>query len=113
RIQIAGMLDHSRKHRALRQVQLLQVFAEVGLRRLAETVNGKASLLPQGNFVGVELKNLLLVKAVLQLKSDGDLYDFPLQTLLGGEEEAARQLHGERGPTLPPLPHPQVVTRRP
>ena len=59
RIEIAGMLDHSRKQRALRQVQLPHVFAEVGLRRLAEAVDGKASLLPQRNFVGVDLEDLL------------------------------------------------------
>ena len=96
------MLNHAGKHRALRQVQLPHVFAEVGLRRLAKAVDGKASLLPQRNFVGIELKDLLLVEAVFQLESDGNLDDLALQPLLRCQEEAARELHGERGTTLPP-----------
>ena len=106
RIEKAGMLDHSRQHGALGEIQLLHVFAEIGLRRLAKAVDGKASLLPQGDLIGIDLEDLLLVKAVLQLKGDGDLDDLALQLLLGRKEKAARELHGKRGTALPPPAQP-------
>ena len=99
--------------RTLRQVQLLHVFAEVGLRCLAKAVDGKASLLPQWDLVGIELKDLLLVEAVLQLEGDGNLDDLALQALLRRQEEAAGELHGQGRSTLPPPAQSQIVTQRP
>ncbi len=66
------------EHRALRQVKLPHVFAEIRLRRLSKAIDGKASLLPQRNVVRIERKDLLLVESVLQLKRDGDFDDLAL-----------------------------------
>jgi hypothetical protein len=93
RIQVAGVLDHARQQGALRQVQLADIFPEVGLGGLAETIDGKTSLLPQWNLVGVELKDLLLGKTAFQLKRDGDFNDFALEPFFRGQEKSARQLH--------------------
>ena len=112
-IEITWVLDHAGEHRALRQVQILHVFAEISLRRLAKAVDGEASLLPQRDLVGIDLKDLLLVEAILQLESDGNFDDLALQPLLRCQEEAARQLHGERGSALPPPAQPQIVAQRP
>ena len=48
------------QQRALRKVELAHILAEVGLRRLAESVDGKAAALPEIDLVGVHLEDLLL-----------------------------------------------------
>ena len=100
RREIIRPLDHARDQGALRQVELANVLAEVGLRRLAETVDAEAAALAEVDLVGVHLENLLLVEARLQLKGDHDLDDLARVSLLRRQEESARQLHGQRRSAL-------------
>src|ERR1700733_6370455 len=112
-IAIAWTLDHPSQERALGKVQLPHVFAKVGLRGLPEAVDGEASLLSQRNLVGIDLEDLLLVEAILQLEGDGNLDDLALDSLLRGQEEAACQLHSKGRPSLSPAARPQIVAQRP
>ena len=95
-IEVAGALNDAGEESALGQVELAHVLAEVGLRGFAKAIDGEAAALPHGNLVGVHLEDLLLVEAMLKLEGDDDLDDLALDALLGGEKEAARELHGER-----------------
>jgi hypothetical protein len=89
RREIVGPLDHPGEECAFRQVKLAHVFAKVGLRGLAESVDGETAALAKVDLVGVELEELLLVEAVLQLESNDDLDDFPFDAFLGSEKESA------------------------
>src|ERR1700679_267343 len=113
RIAIAWTLDHPGQERALGEVQLPHVFAKVGLRRLAEAVDGKAPLLSQRNLVRIDLEDLLLVEAILQLEGDGNLDDLPPESLVLRQKEAAWKLHREGRPALRPAAGPQIVAQRP
>ncbi len=99
-IEAVGPLNDAGQQRALGQIELAHILAEVGLRGLAESVDGKAAALAQVDLVGVHLEDLLLVEAVFELERDDDLDHLALDALLGREKEAARQLHGQRGAAL-------------
>ena len=99
-IEVIGPLNHARQQRAFGQIELAHILAEVGLRRLAEAVDGKAAALAQVDLVGVHLEDLLLGEAVFKLEGDDDLDELALDALLRREKEAARQLHGQRGAAL-------------
>src|ERR1700749_1985650 len=106
-IAIAWTLDHPGQTRALGEVQLPHVFAKVSLCGLAEAVDGKAPLLSQRNLVGIDLEDLLLVKAILQLEGDGNLDDLAFESLLRRQKEAACKLNREGRPALRPAARPQ------
>ena len=69
-IQAAGALDQPGEQRALRQVELADILAEVGLRCFAEAVDGKTAELPEVDLVRVHGEDLLLVEAVLEDDAD-------------------------------------------
>ena len=73
RIEVARALDHAGEQSALCGVELAQVLAEVGLRGLAEAVDGIAAALAEVDLVGVHLEDLLLVEAGLELEGDQNL----------------------------------------
>ena len=99
-IEPAGALDHAGKQGALGEIELAHILAEVGLDGLAEAVDGEAAALPEVDLVGIHLEDLLLGEAMLELKGDDDLDELALEAALRSEEEAARQLHGERRAAL-------------
>ena len=96
-VQRARLLDHPGQQRAFCEVELADVLAEVGLGGLAEAVDAERSLLAKRDLVGIHREDLLLGVAVLKLEGDGDLDELALEALLRRKEEAARELHGERG----------------
>ena len=98
--EVVGPLDHAGEHGAFGEIELLNVFAEVGLGGFAEAVDGEAAALAEVDLVGVHLEDLLLGEAVFELEGDDDLDELALDALLRREEESARQLHGERGAAL-------------
>ena len=110
--EVIGPLDHAGQQRAFGEIELAHVLAEVGLRGFAESVDREAAALPEVDLVGVHLEDLLLAEAVFELEGDDDLDDLALDALFGSEEEAARQLHGERGAALLLLPGGQVAHDR-
>ena len=72
-IQPARALDQPRQQRAFRQGKLLHVFTKVCLGGLAESIDRKAATLAQRNLVGINLEDLLLGEAMLQLEGNDDL----------------------------------------
>jgi uncharacterized protein with GYD domain len=62
-------------------VELAEVFAEEGLRGLAEAVDGVAAALAEVDLVGVHLEDLLLVEAGFELEGDHDLASLRLMRL--------------------------------
>ena len=82
-IEVVGPLDDAGEQRALGQIELAHIFAEVGLRRLAEAVDGEAAALAEVDLVGVHLEDLLLGEAMLELEGDDDLGELALDALLG------------------------------
>ena len=65
------------------------------MRGLAESVNGERAALAHVHLVGVHLEDALLGELLLQLDGDQHLRELALDGLLRGEEEAARELHGD------------------
>ena len=108
-IEAAGTLNDAGEQRAFRQVELANIFAEVGLGGFAEAIDGEAAALAEGDLVGVHLEDLLLGEAMLELEGDDDFDDLALDALFRGEEEAARQLHGEGGSALAVVSVAEVV----
>ena len=72
-IEVAGALDHAGEQGALGEIELAEVFAEVGLGGFAEAVDGEAAALAEVDLVGVHLEDLLLVEAGFELEADDDL----------------------------------------
>ena len=68
-----GALNHAGQQRALGQIELAHILAEVGLRGLAKSVDREAAALAEVDLVGVHLEDLLLGEAVLELEGDEDL----------------------------------------
>ena len=106
-------LNHAGQQRALGQVELAHILAEVGLRGLAKSVDGKAAALAQVDLVGIHLEDLLLGEAVFELEGDDDLDHLALDAPLRRKEEAARQLHGQRRAALDiAMSRRQIVAQR-
>ena len=84
------------EHGGLREAQLVERLAEVDLRGGGETVGA----LPEVDLVDVELEDLVLAQVVLDLEREQRLVELARQRLLGGEEEIARHLHGDRARAL-------------
>src|SRR5580658_21699 len=96
-VQKVWALDQAGKQRALREIELANILAEEGLRRLAKAVDGKTSPLPQRNLVGVHRKDLLLAETMLQLEGKHDLRQLVADGAGVLKKKQFRQLHGERG----------------
>src|ERR1700739_1895202 len=96
-IEVVGPLDDAGKHRALSQIQLLNILAKVRLCGLAESINREAAALAQVDLVRVRLENLFLREAMFQVKGHEDLRDLVLDGAGVGEEQELRQLHGKGG----------------
>ena len=89
RVVHGGRLGQPGEHGGLGEAQLLERFAEVDLRR-----GGKAvSALPQINLVHVELEDLVLGQAVLDLEGEEHFVQLARGCFLRGEEKVARHLH--------------------
>jgi hypothetical protein len=104
--------NDSGEKRAFTERQFANVLAKVGLRGFAESADGEAAAIADVNFVGVQLENLLLAEALVELDGDDGLFDLPLPIALGGEEEAARQLHVNRARALRFLAAANIRPRR-
>ena len=96
-IEVVRALNDAGQHRALGQVELLHILAEVGLRSLAKAVDREAAALAEVDLVGIHFEDLLLVEAMLELEGDHDLRELVLDGARVGEEEQLGQLHGQRG----------------
>ncbi len=96
-VEAAGALDHAGEQGELGEIELAEVFAEVGLGGLAEAVDGEGATLAEADLVGVHLEDLLLGEAALEMEGDEDLDELALEAALGREKDAARELHGEGG----------------
>ena len=70
RVEAAGALDHAGEQGALGEIELAEVFAEVGLGGLTEAVDGVGAALAEVDLVGVHLEDLLLVEARFELEGD-------------------------------------------
>ena len=99
-IEAVGALDGAGEQSALCGGELAEVFAEEGLGGLTEAVHGEGAALAEVDLVGVHLEDLLLGEAMLELEGDEDLGELAFDVAGGGEEEAARELHGDGGATL-------------
>ncbi len=95
-IQAAGALDQPGEQGALGQGKLADILPEISLRGLSKAVDREAAALPERHLVGVHLEDFLLREAMLKLEGDDDLEELALEPLFRGQEEAARQLHGQR-----------------
>ncbi len=100
RRKIAGPLDDAGQQRGFRQRQVLDVLVEVGARCLAHSHDAEGAALAQGNLVGIHLEDALLGELLLQVHGDHHLGQLALHGLLRSQEEAARELHGERRAAL-------------
>ncbi len=110
--EIAWPLNQPGQHRRLGQREILDVLAEISPRRLAKAADGERTALSQVNLVGVELKDLLLGELLFQLKGNQNLDQLALDPLLGRQEEAARELHGDGRAALFVAARPQIDQRR-
>ncbi len=95
--EVVGALNHAGQQGGFGEIQLAEIFTEVGLGGFAEAVDGEAAALAEVDLVGVHLEDLLLVEAGFELEADDDLAELAGDALLWREEEAAGQLLGECG----------------
>ena len=86
------LLDDAGQHRVLRESQLIDRLAVVGLRRRLHPVGALA----EGHDVHVELQDLLLGELLLDLQRQQHLLEFADELLLVAERDDLRQLHRER-----------------
>ena len=93
-----GCFGQAGKHRDLAKRQLVERLAEVRLRGRAETIGALAKV----NLVDVELEDLLLVQAVLDLEGEERLVQLAGERLLRGKKEITRHLHGDGARALAP-----------
>ena len=82
-IEVVGALDDAGEEGALGQVELANIFAEVGLGGFAEAVDGEAAALAEVDLVGIHLEDLLLGEAVFELEGDDDLDELALDAFSG------------------------------
>src|SRR5258705_700308 len=84
------------EHRDLRHAQLIELFAEIDLGRRTEAVSALAEV----NLIDVELQDLVLCQAVLDLERQQRLAEFATEGFFSAQEEIACHLHGVRAVTL-------------
>src|SRR5690348_18472133 len=82
-----------REERALREVQIANVFPEVRFGGLAESPDSEAAAVPEVNLVGVQFKNALLGETVVEFERHHGFRQLAAPDALRGEEKAARHLH--------------------
>jgi hypothetical protein len=97
-------LRQASEHRSLGERELVERLAVIGLRGCGEAV----SALPEVDLVHVQLEDLLLGQAVLDLEGEQRLVELAREGLLRREEEVARHLHGDGARSLPPPARYQV-----
>ena len=106
--------NNSREVGAFRQPQLSQILSEVGHAGFRESANAKAPAVAQVHFVGVQLENLLLVEALLELDRNHGFGELPPPVAIGRQKERARHLHRNGAGALIVLAAvPHVGPRRP
>ena len=97
---IVGSADDAGEVGVFGERKLAQIFAEVGDAGFGKAANAEAAAIAEVNLVGVELKNLLFVEALLELHRDHQLGEFAAPGALVGEEKRARDLHRDRAGAL-------------
>ncbi len=85
--------NHSREEGGFTGADLANVLAEVGLHAFAEAANRKAAAIAKINVIGVQLEDLALGEALVELGGHQDFLHLAAPFALGGEEESARHLH--------------------
>ena len=91
-IETAWTLDHSGEQSVLRGIQLLEVFAEEGLRSLTKAVDVVAAAMAEVDLVGVHLEDLLFRESCFELKGDEQLDHLPLEAFFWRQEEVFGKL---------------------
>ena len=89
-------IRQARKHGALRERQILRIFAEVHMRRGLYAVATLAEI----NLVHVHFQDLFLGVLIFDFKSQHHFEELSLQSLLLGEEGVSRQLLSDGGAAL-------------
>src|SRR5258706_15556821 len=74
---------------AFREAQLVERLVEINLRGGAETIGA----LPEVDLIDVQLENLLLAEAVLDLEGEQRFVELAVERFFRGEKEVARHLH--------------------
>src|SRR5690606_19209662 len=85
----------------------IERFAEIGLRSGAEAISTLAKI----DLIYVELEDLILGEAVLDLEREQGFVKLAGERLLRGQEEVARDLHGDGARALAPASGNQVRIR--
>jgi hypothetical protein len=96
------------EHRALRERQLADGLVVVDLRSGAEAVGA----LSEVDLVEIQLQDLVLGQAVLDLEREQRLVQLSRERLFRGEKEVARHLHGDRARALAAASRDDVRVRR-
>src|ERR1700722_194446 len=99
-IEVAGPLDNARERCRFVNIEVANVFAEVGLRSLAESMDAETAALAETDLIAVILEDLLLRQLLLEFEGNHHLRGFALPILVLVEPELPRQLHAERGSAL-------------
>ncbi len=101
-------LGQAGEQRGLGEGEILGVLAEVELRGGLEAVHAAAEV----DLVAVEGEDLLLGEGALDLDGEVGFLELAGRGAVGGEEQIARQLHGERGGALGAAVAAEVVPER-
>ena len=101
-------MDDPGEKRGFRQGHFAEILVEVRQRSLAKSVNREAAAVPEIDFIGVELENLLLVEAVLEFQRYDRFGNLAPPGPVRAEKEAARHLHRDRAAALNARPVAQV-----
>src|SRR6185312_16071743 len=97
RAQVIGTLNQPGEQGAFIERQLAHILAEVNLSGFTKAVDIERAPMAKRHLVGIHLKYLLLVKAMLKLEGDDHLQKFSLELLLRGKKEELGELHGDGG----------------
>ena len=106
RIVVAGPLHHTGQHGRFRQVQLRDVFTEVGAGGLAEAVDAECAEAAQIDLVCIVFEDLLLGQLMLQVHGDEQFLGFAFPVLVRRQPQDARKLHAQGGRSLLLAPGP-------
>ncbi len=104
RIEAGRGLGQAGQHRRLGHVDILQRLAEVNLRRLGEAV----SALSQVDLVDVQLQNLVLGQARLDLEGEQRFVQLARKRFFLGQEKIPCHLHGNGRRSLTPAAGGQI-----
>src|SRR5580704_5923299 len=90
---IVGRADDACEVGVFGERKLAEIFSEVGDAGFGESADTETAAIAEVNLVGMELEDLLLVEALLQLHSDHQLGELAAPGALVAEDERARDLH--------------------